>query len=223
MSTQYLKHQSRDGYDWVVKQSKDTLYYDEGDQALYAIKELQFVGWEWVLIYSHVNDSNDPVTYEEEVTMQHTFKSGASNDLDWKLGVEFHGVSVSGGGANHTFTEEEISKGTKQTHTFHVPAKSALYVYQKRYNFKSVVWFILDAWGQHIRVGHKDDYERIEVVAESFVDANELASTTEEITGDTTFVPDAWDGERADFDVTRRFYGCTGRCSEYLEEHGIHG
>lgn len=223
MSTQYRKHQSRHGCDWVTKQSKHTLYYDEGDQALYAIKELQFVGWEWVLIYSHVNESNDPVTYEEEVTSKHTFKSGASNDLEWKLGVEFHGVSVSGGGASHTFTEEEISKGTKQTHKFNVPAKSALYVYQKRYSFNSVVWFILDAWGENIRVGHNDNYERVEVVAESFVDANELASTLKEITGATTFVPDTWEGGRATFDNTRRFHGCTGRCQEYLQSNGVDG
>lgn len=222
MSTQYRKHQSRDGYDWVTKQSKQQIYYKANDQALYAIKDLQFVGWEWVLIYSHVNDSNESVSYEEEVTIKHTFKSGASNDLEWKLGLEFHGASVSGGGASHTFTEEEISQGTKRTHKFTVPAKSALYVYQRRYNFKSVVWFILDAWNELSRVGHNDNYERVEAVAESFVDANELASTLEEITGATTFVPDAG-GERAKFDHTRRFYNCTERCKGNLQSHGIHG
>jgi len=206
--------------DTIVKQTRSTLYSDPGDQALYKIIDLHFLGFEWIQLASWENDTDQTDTYEHSYSTQFTIRTGQEVNNQWNFGGDFKGLSLGVGGSTTTITEQEVTTTKSYTVTVNVGPTSAVYFYQKRYYFKPVVWFKLDAWGKLWTVGN---WERAGVAALSGnveIDANEYLTRPAALSGSGTLSVTAWSDVWAQ-DNIKQFQDCTRKCQDYLHDRGV--
>ncbi|KNG86277.1 hypothetical protein ANOM_004526 [Aspergillus nomiae NRRL 13137] len=210
--------------DNLVSSEKSTLYYDAGDQALYKIVDTRLLGYEWVLIWSYENTSDNDYTQKNTITTTLRTKTGSEAAENFKVSAGFSGMGITAtaeAGVEHkTFTEEETTSTTQREQTYTVKPHSSVFIYQKVYNFQVDVWFKLDAWAKYWTVGNWQRDGVAQVSSGIAIYANEFAQTGEALGGKADLVPETVQSADEKTNI-RRFEDCTKRAQSYLHERGV--
>lgn len=210
--------------DGLVKSDRSTLYYDYGDQALYKITDIYLLGYEWVLLWSYENDSDNDFSKKVTTTTTLRVRTGEETAKSFKVSAEFSKMGFTAkaeAGIEHkTFTEEETTSSTTREVEYKVKAHSSVFVYQKVYKFAATVWFKQDANHQYSTVGKWERDGVAEVTSEITISANEFAQTGTALTGKGDLVVETVKSADTKTNV-KRFEHCTSRCQSYLHARGV--
>jgi hypothetical protein len=208
----------------LVRQDIETLYHHSGDEALYSYMDHYFLGYDWVQVASWDNtQSSGAHSYKETITSSLTVKRGSEWGVEWGIKGAFKGLEVSVGGSYKQFSEEETTNSTSHEITANVPPRSRLYLYQKRYRFKTNLWFVLDAWGSEHTVGNWEGPGVAQKQGFIDIDSREYITTSNKLDSDNEgvcTVSKAATGVREPSNVLQ-FQKCTSRCQKLLHGRGI--
>lgn len=210
--------------DKLVKSQISPLYVDPGTEALYKVVDIYLRGFEWVLLWSYENDSDNEYSQRNTITTALRTRSGKEIADNFKLSAGFSnfGISMSGeyGQEHKTFTEEETTSSTEREQTYTVKANSSVYVYQKVYYFKVGVWFKLDTGGKLCTVGNWHRLEPREVSSEIAIQANEFTQSSHSLQGADKLTPKVVE-RAAEKDVILEWQWVTERAKSYLTQRGV--
>lgn len=204
----------------LVKQTKYEVYINPGQEALYQIVDIYFLGYDWVLQWSETNGKDSPVEkeFEREIVLRN--KTGSEFNITFSLGAEFKGLSMNLETSYKSFTESELSDGRKTREKFIVDPHTSTYYYQKRYNFRTEVWFKIDMRGQLYTVGQwKRD--GVAIAVSSFcVESEERVGAPKEIKGEKSLKVEHIESKETQDNVIR-FDDMTRRAHTWLHAHKI--
>lgn len=104
--------------------------------------------------WSFENATDAKQTYSHQHTTQLKITNGAEVARSVNIGAELKTLAINMNLSGKTFTDDETST-TPQTRTLtiNIPPKTKITFYQRRYEFKIVVYFISDSWGKEWKVG----------------------------------------------------------------------
>ncbi|KAK7062713.1 hypothetical protein VNI00_000201 [Paramarasmius palmivorus] len=145
----------------LVDQTKRTVYYSQGDQALYAILEANLQKIEWELVFSRTNYTSTEEKHEVTTRTGLKVTNGTEASVSLNIGAAFEGLSIGFSGSYKTFTTTETTQEKEYKTTYTLPAGKSLYVYQRKYTFDERIWWILDAWNELWTVGQNKTYETV--------------------------------------------------------------
>lgn len=211
-------------YDTIVAQKKTTIYFDPGQEALYQFLDTKSQGFEWVLQMSWVNDGDSSHTYKETVTEGLVLRSGAETEAHFGVSAAFKGLGIEIGGSRKTFTEQETSRAREVEKSITIGPKSSTYFYQKRYSFKSTVWFVFDGWNEEWLVGSLGSYTPITRDTLVEIESNEFATLTRRLDGSIITSAETPKGIKYPSNFrARKFENITPRAKRELHRRGISG
>jgi hypothetical protein len=208
----------------LVRSTKETIYYEAADEALYKIVDIHLKGHDWVLLRSRVNNSDNATSFEVTRKTSLTVKTGESFIEKLDISGEFKGLKVIAkadvGFEHKTFTERETSTSEELKEGFRVKPHTAMFVYQKVYHFDVHVWFQLDAMNAMWTVGFGNGV--LEVVAMVDLLEDEVVTTGRKLrgTGMQRIQPTKRAAQQKNI---RNLTECTMRCRRYLYKEGIGG
>ena len=154
-------------------------------------------------------------------------REGTTTESNFGIGAGFRGLSFTAGGSTKRFSERETTRTVEIRKEVPVPALSRTLFYQKRYIFRTEVWFWqhVPAWTTHnpFGVGRNGDAARIVEVANTDIYAEEYATLHRELSGTgnigATSVPAPADDPR----THRQFQNITKQARNMLNRWGING
>ncbi|EFW99858.1 hypothetical protein CMQ_176 [Grosmannia clavigera kw1407] len=206
--------------DTLVRQTRSFLYNDVGDQSLYKIVDIHFLGFEWIPLASWENDSQQTNSYEQTYTSQFRIRTGQDVNNTWDFGSTFKNLTLNVGSSTRTITEQELTATKSYTATTKVEPRSSVHLYQKRYYFKTFVWFKLDAWNQLWTVGNWQAPGIAQKIGEVEVDANEYLTKPFALSGSGS-LPVAGGSDVWAQDNIKQFELCPRKCQDYLHDRGV--
>ena len=210
--------------DTIVGQQKTTIYHSPELEALYQFLDTKSQGFEWILQMSWVNESSSPQTYQETVTEGLVNRSGSETEVHFGISAAFKGLGIDIGSSHKTFTEQETSHIRQIQKTITVIPNATTYFYQKRYRFKSTVWFVNDGWGEEWLVGTKGSYIAVTRDALVEIESNEFATLTRQLNGSTTIAAETPKNIKYPSNFrARKFENITARAKRELAKRGITG
>lgn len=208
----------------IVGQKKTTIYFNFGNDALYQFLDTKSQGFEWVLQMSWANESTSPQTYKETVTEGFVNRTGSETEAHFGISAAFKGLGIDIGGSHKTFTEQETSHVRAVEKTVTIIPNATTYLYQKRYRFKSTVWFVNDGWNKEWLVGSKGNYIPVTRDALVEIESNEFATLTRRLNGSTDVAAETPRGIKYPSDFpARKFENITERAKWELSSRGIFG
>ena len=153
------------------------------------------------------------------------FKTTTGTEVGASIGISatFEGVGISADASTKVITSDEISTTKTKTITVTVPANSDLWLYQRKYVFRTDAFFVLDAWGREWNVGSQGGYHIQHATVVSEVLAEDYVTTNKALKGQGTVEFKGLKQENLGTDTTRKFENCTTRCKDTLTKMGING
>lgn len=154
-----------------------------------------YQGFEWVLRLGFVNRNPNPFTYTVTTQEGLVVREGSEKETTFGVGAAFKGLSVSYGGSRKTFSDREVSKVTEIFKGVTIQPYSAVYLYQKRYNFKGDIYFWqkVPNWVEHNHFGVAyNGGGRISTWVTTDIYAEEYISLTNELNGGQTTIDAEW-------------------------------
>jgi hypothetical protein len=171
----------------------------------------------WVSRMSWKNDTDMMQTYSHSCTTGLTITSGSEVNNGFSLGAIYQGATVTIDDQERVFKPTETMESRTTTINFSVPPRSLLVFYQRRYRFRTSIFFILNAWARDWNVGHWRSLEtarkesEVEIMSEDYMTLqgpNQLGGTG--IVNVNTV-----DGVHGT-DATKTRGDCTNRCKDKL-------
>lgn len=205
----------------IVRQKRSFLYNDPGDQSLYKIIDVHFLGFQWIRLASWENDTDQANTYEQTYSTQFVIKTGQEANDKWDFVDAFKGLTLSVGECTNTITDEEVTATRVHTASCSAGPRSTTYFYQKRYYFKPIVWFKLDAWNQLWTVGNWESPGVALKFGEVEVDSDEYCTKTVALSGSGGSLHVAAASDVWAQDNMKRFEDCPRKCQDYLHDRGV--
>jgi hypothetical protein len=98
-----------------------------------------------------------------------------------------------------------------------------MWVYQRKYVFRTEVTFILDAWGQLWNVGSNGAYHIQKATATSEVMADDYVTSDKPLQGQVTTDFKGKTPQNLTASTTRKFENTTDRCKNTVKNLGING
>lgn len=204
------------------------LVYQNNTENLVRRLDTKSQGFEWILEFQWVNETNSDNTYTITTEEGLTFQTGQEIERNFGASTAFKGLGINVGGSKKTFTSRETSSSTKIEKTIQVAARSTIYFYQKRYKFLQEVWFWqkVPSWTNHnhFRIGSDVTYNIVKRTATVYIGSNEWASLNRRLSGTTTISAEAAPPiNPADPSTVRQFTNITQRAKNQLKSWGIYG
>ncbi len=210
----------------IVRRVRDTLYQISTEN-LVQRQDLKYQGFEWVLGFSWINRTDSAHTYEHTLEEGLSIREGEETENNFNVSASFKGLGVSAGGYVKNFSERETSSVTTIRKTVVVPAQSTIYLYQKRYNFLTEVWWwqYVPGWANfnHFRVGANGTYQLVQRTAVTSILSQEYATTQQSLSGSTTISAQAAPPLTGEPTSTRQFMNITSRAKGELRRFGVTG
>ena len=213
----------------IVRRMRKFLYETSGANAenLAERQDIRFQGFEWVIRLRWINEFDTAQTWEETVEEGLTIRDGQETEQNFNVSASFRGLGVDAGGYRKNFSERETSSIVTVRKTIVVPAHTTVYLYQKRYNFLSEVWFWqhVPRWANynHFRVGANGTYQRVQRTAATSINAEEYATIPRRLSGTTTITAQQAPSLSGEPTSTRQFVNITQRAKNELARFGIRG
>lgn len=201
--------------------------YSDNKESLVRRLDTRSQGFEWVLEFQWVNETNTDHTYTITTEEGLTVREGQDTERNFGVTAAFKGLGVSVGGSRKYFTSRETSNITTVQKQIIVKAERTTYFYQKRYKFLQEVWFWqrVPAWEiGHFRIGADVTYAIVKRTAVVYIMSNEFASLNRRLSGTTTTSAiDAPPISPADPAFVRQFTNITQKAKNQLKTWGIYG
>ncbi|KAI0640058.1 hypothetical protein C8Q77DRAFT_1152965 [Trametes polyzona] len=213
------------GGDARVKSGMVTIYFFYAAEAFYAAVDSYLVEAVWVKAMTLENSSDVAQQYSHKYTTHMNITQGAEVTESVPIGTFYDGLSLTLDGTTKAFSAAETNAElTTQTVTIDIPAKSKAVFYQRRYTFRSAMFFILDAgsklWTAGTQ-GGKDVARKectIEIMSTDFVVVPAELDDTAEGTVEVATVPR---GKVESDNPTRARENLTTRARAELTKMGI--
>ncbi|KAI1127297.1 hypothetical protein F5Y10DRAFT_292909 [Nemania abortiva] len=138
---------------------RKTIYYSAGDEAMYAVVNRYLRAINWIQLISWINDTAAEQQYQFSYSTGLTITQGREINNGFSLGASYQGMSVGVEHSTRTFKNTETTSTQTTAISIHVPPKSQLIFYQKRYDFEDNITFINDAWGRQWNIGPWGGYD----------------------------------------------------------------
>ncbi|KAM0803368.1 hypothetical protein BDR22DRAFT_796679, partial [Usnea florida] len=203
----------------IVRRVRDTLYQNNSEN-LVQRQDIQYQGFEWILVFSWINRTDSANTYEHTVQEGLTIREGEETEKNFNVSASFKGLGVSAGGYVKNFSERETSTVTTIRKTIVVPAQSTVYFYQKRYNFSTDVWFWQHVPGwqnyNHFRIGANVTYQLVKRTAVTSIISQEYATIQHPLSGSTSISAARAPPLTGEPTSTRQFMNITSRAKSTL-------
>lgn len=205
-----------------VWSGRQIIYFYRGDEALSGAVNRILDEIRWVQLLSWRNDTALAQQYQISYTTELRIIEGSEVNTGFNLGASYEGMSIGFNNSQRTFTSTETVSSRTITTTVNVPPYTELIFYQKRFQFRDVITFVLDAWGREWNVGPWGGYSPLttkNTLVRIF--AEEYLTTTSPLPAgpgsvQVTNVPAA-----PIANVTRRREDTTRRCQQALANMGI--
>ncbi|KLO19786.1 hypothetical protein SCHPADRAFT_40683 [Schizopora paradoxa] len=200
-------------------------------EALYAACRTYLERVENVLVCYWKNDTDTNQKLKLECTVQCTPQPGSSEILAKSinlLGI-FEGLTVGTGADAKTFGIVESTGSTKCTMSAIVSPRSKIWLYQRRYVFRTNMTFVLDSWNTLSNVGSPGGYHIQEETCFCHIDTQDFVITGAELTGEqmvdwpSESVADLMEDNGRRVEQTKMWEKLTTRCRNALTESGVHG
>ena len=213
----YVTYKPKGG-DALVKAAREEIYNGPGE-ALYAAVDTYLVDITWIAKLSWKNDTDAEQRYSVECTTEFRITQGSEVNKGYSVASAYKGMTVTMEGQKKVLKNTETTEMKTITVDVIVPPRSRLVFYQRRYSFKSSMFFILDtqgkdwsvcSWGGY-NLSTKDctvevfseDYATLETELDGYTTGTMDVATVSAVTGQGTF---------------KMRENCTERCKKKLEE-----
>jgi len=209
------------GGDARIKAGRETLYYISGDEALYAAVDTYLVDITWVSKMSWKNDTDATQTYAYSYTTALAITKGSEINNGFSVSGSFKGLGLTVDHSEKVFKSTETTESKTTAVTISVPPRSLLIFYQKRYNFRKSMFFILDAWMQEWNMGSWGGSTPTKLACEVAIESEEFATLDAELDASTTgtVAVDSISGTPG-AGMTRKRENCTQRSKAEVEAMG---
>ncbi len=134
------------GGDALVKSALIAIYYTHAVEALYAAADTYCTGITWVPQGSWENTTTaaQSFTYQYKTELKVTQGSAVTTG-GLPLALEFKGFAMTIDASTKTFSENETTTPETKPLTINVAPGKKVTLYQRQYNFRTDMYFILDA------------------------------------------------------------------------------
>ncbi|KAI4202184.1 MAG: hypothetical protein LQ350_002699 [Teloschistes chrysophthalmus] len=205
-----------------------TVKYQRATENLFQREDISYQGFEWVLRFSWVNQLDSEHTYTRKVQEGLTIREGQETETSFGVSASFKGLGINAGGVRKNFSDRETSLLETIETNITVPAKAAVYSYQKQYNFTTTTW-----WGQHVPSWTSNNHfsigtngasgSRITRTAATSSLAEEYTSLLRRLSGSTTITAQSAPSRPDDPPVRRQFTNSTQEAQNWLGGRGVTG
>lgn len=142
----------------MVNSGRSTIYNYPGDEAFYASMDTYLIDTTWVSKMSWENNNAATQMCSLQYTTQLTVTEGTEVTNSVGIGAEYKGLSLSMNSETKMFLSYETTDTQTKMVTLSIPPKSTLAYYQRKYQFRDTMFFVLDAWGQEWNaLDHRED------------------------------------------------------------------
>lgn len=213
--------------DTIVNRYSNVVFSDSKENLVRRL-DTRSQGFEWVLEFQWVNETNTDNTYTITTEEGLTIREGEETERNFGVSAAFKGLGVNVGGSRKTFTSRETSNLTRVEKYIVAEARKTTYFYQKRYNFLQEVWFWqkVPSWdtANHFRIGADVTYNIVKRTALVYIMSNEFASLNRRLSGSTTTSAEAVPPiSPADPSTVRQFTNITQKAKNQLKTWNIYG
>ncbi|KAI0635553.1 hypothetical protein C8Q77DRAFT_576665 [Trametes polyzona] len=170
------------------------------------------------------NDTDAAQTYALSYTTELKITSGAEVTNSVSIGSEFEGLSVSMDASVKTFSTAETTNAKTKTVTVNVPPHKKVTFYQRRYDFRSTMFFVLDAWREEWNAGSEGGYAitrkncTVQIYSEDYLTSEtELSDSATGTMNVKTVSRFYHEGDRK----TRKRENLTTRAKDVLDSMGV--
>ncbi|KAI0635555.1 hypothetical protein C8Q77DRAFT_1155348 [Trametes polyzona] len=212
------------GGDALVKSGRSTIYNTPGDQAFFAAIDTYLVDATWVKKMSWDNNTDATQTYSLSYSTALKITSGSEVTNSVGIGAEFKGLSISMDSSIKTFSSTETTDTVTKTVTVNVPPKKKLTFYQRRYDFRSTMFFILDAWGEEWNAGSEGGYVITRKNCTVQINSEDYLTSETELSDEATGTMKVKTVSRANLEggrKTRKRENLTQRAKDALHRMGV--
>lgn len=202
-----------------VKAARETIYHISGDEAMHAAVDTYLVNTLWVRVMSWKNDTDAEHEYNVEYKTELRVTQGSEVNNGYSVAAAYEGITVTIEQQHKVFKSTETTETKTTSVRVTIPPRSQVIFYQRQYNFKCSMSFILDAWGQEWNVGSWGGYDLSRKDCTVEVSSEDYATLETELDGTTTGTMDvATVGAIVIAGITRKRDTCTERCKSRLED-----
>ncbi|KAI5778472.1 hypothetical protein EDC01DRAFT_634867 [Geopyxis carbonaria] len=215
------QHEILNAHDTLVRQVSTEIYYRRGEQALFQISDVRLLNARWVVKDTHHNNSSTIHNMGFSYTEGLSTTQGTETSLEWNIGANFRGLSLGIGGSTRSFSSTEVSSGTTRSREMPVPPQTSMRLYQLQYNFRVVIWFILDAWNARWGCGHRGRNVLIRLETRHTIASNETVGTAQRLSGSTRMPLQALPPPHIGVPPVRKFENLTTLARNTLLGRGV--
>jgi len=204
--------------DALVKSGREQIYFIQTVEALYAAVDTYFINTTWVWGMSWKNDTDATQTYAYTYTAGLTITKGSEVNNGFSLEAAYKRMSVTIDHQEKVFKPAETTETRTITTNLSVPPHSLLIFYQRRYKFRSSMFFVLDtAWGRFWNICKLDSSDLLRKECEVEIMSEDYATLRAELDGTRTGTINVDTVNRAQgADMTKKREECSDRCKEKL-------
>ena len=203
--------------DALVNAGNEEIYFMI-TESLYAAVDTYLINTTWVSRMSWKNDTDATQTYTYTYTTGLRITKGKEVNNGFSLGSVYEGLSVTIDDQETVVRPAEIAETKPITITLSVPPRSRLIFYQRRYKFRSSMFFVLDtAWGRFWNICRLDSSDLLRKECEVEIMSEDYATLRAELDGTRTGTINVDTVNRAQgADMTKKREECSDRCKEKL-------
>lgn len=212
----------------LISSKQDTVYYSKGDQALYHQTNTHLLGYHYELVGSYVNNTDSPysekVTTTTGTTVTHSteFSENTSTSVGMSGSLQGLGFSFSteNGEDYKEFHSAEVNNTISKEQNITVAPNSQVYCYQQVFDLDVEEKYKLDAWNMMVMVGKEEGKVPATHHTTVAVHTNQFVLSREPLSGmgyiDVNTVEQVHEPM-----AVLPFGDCTGRCKDYMHDHGF--
>ncbi len=205
--------------DVLVKSGREEIYFIHTVEALYAAVDTYFVDTTWVSGMSWKNDTDATQTYTYTYTTGLTITEGSEVKNGFSLETVYKKMSVTIDHQEKVFKPAETTETRTVTANLSVPPRSLLIFYQRRYKFRSSMFFVLDtAFGRFWNICGPDSTSVLRKECEVEIMSEDYATLRAELDGTRTGTINVDTVDHAQSALlTIKREECSDRCKEKLD------
>lgn len=208
------------GGDALVKSGSHYVYFTNAQDSLIAATDTYLIDVTWVLMMSWKNDTDATQTCPYTFTTGLTITKGIEVNKGFSLGSTYKGASLTIDQKTRVLKPTETTEAKTITINLHVPPKSLIVVYQRRYKFRDSISFVYQSWNGQFNVAQRAGEGAFKKECEVEIMSEDYATLQAELSG-TGMIDVDIVGHARVADQTLTKDRCAYACRTKLDELGV--
>lgn len=168
----------------TVGQDKTTIINDHASKEfLYRFVDIQFLGFDWILLTSWANETGETHKYTQRVKEGLVVSCGKTIEQFFGIRAAFEGLEFQLAESYKTFSNNETSEGVEGQPSIDIAPNATTFLYRKRYRFKTTVWFVSEFGGKIFLVWSPGNEDPLTKTVEADIDSAEFRTLTRSLSG----------------------------------------